>query len=116
MGTGFNPYRNRNGKFGSGPKKRIQYASSDEWRDAIEANEDLKDTQLQKAEEEKNRLNKEEEKRALDQRIADLQDEVERQREKAASAVTTDDRHSAEAYIRRINKTIKNLKSKRDSL
>lgn len=117
MGTGFNPYRNRNGQFGSGPKKkRIQYASSDEWKDAIEANEDLKESQINKAEEEKNRLNKEEERRSLDKRIVDLQNEIEYQKERAASAMTVDDRQSAEAYIRRCNKAIKNLKSKRDSL
>lgn len=47
MSNGYNPYRSKNGQFKSGPR-RIQYASSDERDDALEATnvEPMKDKQI----------------------------------------------------------------------
>lgn len=114
MSNGYNPYRGSDGRFKSGPsKRRIQYASSDEWRDVVDNNEDLKQTQLQNAQNQQNRLQHEEEQKAIDLRIGELEREIEYHKEKYAAAYTEDDRKSAEQQIRLCKKAIKNLQAKK---
>ena len=114
MGKPGNPYGNgKHGYFNKGPK-RIQYASSDERDDAIEAAEDLKDTQIQKSQEEQDRLNKEEKIRDIDKRINQLENEIRYHEEKSASAYSSDDRKAEQNQIRLCKSAIKKLKSQKD--
>ena len=115
MGQGYNPYRQANGRFGSGPK-RIQYSSSDERQDAIEANENQKQNQMSNADTERERLKRESELRDIDLRIGELEREIAAQKEKYAGAWNEDARKSAEQQIKLCNKAIRNLKAKKKSL
>lgn len=115
MGQGYNPYRQANGRFGSGPKK-IQYSQSDEWKDVAETNEDQKQDQMNQADIERERLRKETEIRDIDLRIGELEREIAYQQERYAGAWSEDDRKSAEQQIKLCKKAIRNLNAKKKQL
>lgn len=115
MGKGYNPYRRSDGRFGSGHgKRRIQYASSDERDDiddddVVSNNEDLKDSQIEKAAAEAKRLEAEEAQKERDKRISEIRSEISHYKEKIAGAYDMDSRHtyqrllkSREAYLKKL--------------
>lgn len=117
MSNGYNPYRGSDGRFKSGPsKRRIQYASSDEWKDVPEQNEEIKQNNLNYNSSEQERLQREEAIKSLDLEIASAQQSLEWEKEKYAGAWSEDDRRSAEDQIKQWNRYIKKLQSKRKSL
>ena len=109
MGKGYNPYRAAGGRFGSGPsKRRIQYASSDEWND-MNDDEDLKESQIQKSSDEAKKLAEEEAKKDRDKEINQLRNEIEHFKERAAGARDTDTRRTYEKMAKDYTKRLKKL-------
>lgn len=100
---------------GGSSKRRIQYASSDERDDiddddgVVSNNEDLKDSQIEKAAAEAKRLEAEEAQREKDKRISEIRSEISHYKEKIAGAYDMDSRHtyqrllkSREAYLKKL--------------
>ena len=96
--------------------RRIQYASSDE-RDDIDNddaviasnNEDLKDSQIEKAAAEAKRLEAEEAQREKDKRISEIRSEISHYKEKIAGAYDMDSRHTYQRLLKNREAYLKKL-------
>lgn len=119
MSQGYNPYRGTGGRFTSGTKKRrVIPADSSEWREAKDTEDFInnRESQIEAANKERERLEKEDKLKDIDLKIAQYTQEIEYHKEKIASARNTDERKTFEQQIRLCRKSIKILKAKRDSI